>query len=136
MDFVAASQFLSTGQAASLCSVTSDTVLKWVRSGKLQAWRTPGGHCRIHRRALMDFLSERGPRAGKRTCHYCWEFSAKGGAVDDVCRKCLVYRARAARCYVLARALKEQDCAKLVCTMSGDSCDECPFYDEAQKWRG
>ena len=33
-------RFLTTGQAAELCSVTPDTVLKWIRSGRLAAART------------------------------------------------------------------------------------------------
>ena len=40
--------YLSTGKAAKALSVTPDTVLKWIKSGKLDARRTAGGHYRIH----------------------------------------------------------------------------------------
>ena len=37
----------TTGQAARLCSVTPDTVLKWIKAGRIEAQRTAGGHYRI-----------------------------------------------------------------------------------------
>ena len=40
-------RLLTTGQAAKRCSVTADTILKWIRSGYLPAQRTAGGHHRI-----------------------------------------------------------------------------------------
>ena len=42
---------LSTGQAAKLLSVSPDTVLKWVKKGRVFAQKTPGGH---HRLRLED----------------------------------------------------------------------------------
>ena len=36
-------RYLSTGQAAGICSVSPDTILKWIRSGKLPARKTAGG---------------------------------------------------------------------------------------------
>ncbi|MBW1878690.1 MAG: helix-turn-helix domain-containing protein, partial [Deltaproteobacteria bacterium] len=38
---------LSTGQAANLLSVTADTVLKWIKKGKIPATRTAGGPYRV-----------------------------------------------------------------------------------------
>ena len=45
------SNLLTTGQAAKLCSVTPDTILKWLKRGRLNGVRTAGGHYRIERRA-------------------------------------------------------------------------------------
>jgi len=49
-------RLLTTGQAARICSVTADTVLKWIRSGYLPARRTAGGHHRILEKDL-DLVS-------------------------------------------------------------------------------
>jgi excisionase family DNA binding protein len=40
--------YLTTFEAAKLISVTPDSILKWIKSGKLAAFRTPGGHYRIN----------------------------------------------------------------------------------------
>src|SRR5665213_968835 len=45
---------LTTGQIAKYCHVTHRGVLKWVESGKLKAYRTPGNHSRV---SIEDFLS-------------------------------------------------------------------------------
>ena len=44
---------LTTGQIAKYCHVTHRGVLKWVESGKLKAYRTPGKHSRV---SVEDFL--------------------------------------------------------------------------------
>ncbi len=46
-------QPLTTGQIAQYCHVTHRAVLKWVSSGKLKAYRTPGNHSRV---SVEDFL--------------------------------------------------------------------------------
>ena len=126
------SSYLTTGQVAKLCSVTPDTVLKWVQSGKLPASRTPGGHCRIHRVALFEFLSQRTRKESERPYQFCWEFNAKSGEIRSACRSCLVYRSRAARCYELAREVKNSGRVKLLCRTP---CRECEFYQMLQQWR-
>jgi len=50
------SRHLTTGEAAGLCSVKPDTVLKWIKKGQLQAAKTAGGHHRIEYRDLQSFL--------------------------------------------------------------------------------
>lgn len=44
---------LTTGEIAKFCHVTHRGVLKWVASGKLKAYRTPGKHSRVQ---IEDFL--------------------------------------------------------------------------------
>ena len=47
---------LTTGQIAQFCHVTHRAALKWVASGKLKAYRTPGQHSRIDREDFISFL--------------------------------------------------------------------------------
>ena len=53
---------LTTGQAAKLCAVSTDTVLKWIRKGRLKAFRTAGGHCRINRPDLQEWMASDVPQ--------------------------------------------------------------------------
>ena len=46
--------YLTTSQAAKILSVSPDAVLKWARAGKIEAYRTPGGHFRIPKSALSS----------------------------------------------------------------------------------
>jgi excisionase family DNA binding protein len=54
---------LSTGAVARACGVTPDGVLHWIHAGKLPAFRTPGGHFRVRREDLTEFLRASG-------CHH------------------------------------------------------------------
>lgn len=47
---------ISTIQAAQMLGVAVSSVAKWIDEGKLRAGRTPGGHRRIEREDLVDFL--------------------------------------------------------------------------------
>ena len=51
---------LSTITAARLLGVAAASIANWIDSGKLKAGRTPGGHRRIAREELMDFLRRQG----------------------------------------------------------------------------
>lgn len=53
-------RFLTTGDVASYCEVTSAAVLKWIDAGKLPVFTTPGGHYRILRSDFRDFLAQHG----------------------------------------------------------------------------
>lgn len=46
----------TTGEIAGFCHVTINAVKKWIASGKLDAFRTPGGHYRVNREDFMSFL--------------------------------------------------------------------------------
>ncbi|MBF0622123.1 MAG: response regulator [Magnetococcales bacterium] len=50
---------LSPKQVADLLGVSTQAVHKWVASGLLQAWRTPGGHRRITKASVDQLLCER-----------------------------------------------------------------------------
>ena len=49
---------LTTGQIAQFCHVTHRAVLKWVASGKLKAYRTPGNHSRVSIEDFVSFLNQ------------------------------------------------------------------------------
>ncbi|TKJ31830.1 MAG: response regulator [Chloroflexi bacterium B3_Chlor] len=53
-------RFLTTGDIANYCEVTSAAVLRWIDSGKLPVFTTPGGHYRVLRTDFRDFLMRHG----------------------------------------------------------------------------
>jgi excisionase family DNA binding protein len=123
---------LTTSQAAKLLSVSPDTVLKWVKAGKLKSRRTLGGHFRIPASALYGLVPEdsgtgreNGGSRGIVDAHqYCWEFLG-GGEVRPECRECITYRSRAARCYQLKDLPGGMGCLNLMCDTE---CSECDYY--------
>lgn len=50
----------TTHEVAGLCEVTIPGVIRWIKEGKLRAWRTPGGHRRIEPDDLLNFLKKYG----------------------------------------------------------------------------
>ena len=52
-----ARRFFTTSEVARYCEVSNDGVLKWIKSGKLQAFATPGGHYRISAENFRGFLT-------------------------------------------------------------------------------
>lgn len=124
---------LTTGQAAKLCSVTPDTILKWVKKGWLKGGRTAGGHYRLERGELESFVrvsrppeslppqvSDHQPRSLR-----CWEYLSDRGTVKQDCEKCVVYRVRAARCFLMAGLEPDVGHARRFCK---SSCEECVYY--------
>lgn len=51
-------RFFTTSEVARYCAVTNDGVLKWIKSGKLRAFSTPGGHYRISSEDFRAFLNK------------------------------------------------------------------------------
>ena len=51
---------LTTGDVASHCHVSQETVANWIRSGWLKAYKTPGRHRRIRPGDFEEFLVEHG----------------------------------------------------------------------------
>jgi excisionase family DNA binding protein len=49
-------RYYSTSDAAEMCQVTTSSILRWIRGGKLKAALTAGGHHRIDGRDLEVFL--------------------------------------------------------------------------------
>jgi excisionase family DNA binding protein len=51
-------RFFTTSEVARYCAVTNDGVLKWIKSGKLRAFSTPGGHYRVSMDDFRAFLQK------------------------------------------------------------------------------
>lgn len=49
---------LTTAKAAELLGVSIRTAQLWVESGQLPSWKTPGGHRRIPRQAVMELIDD------------------------------------------------------------------------------
>jgi excisionase family DNA binding protein len=119
---------LTTGQVARFCLVTPDTIVNWIKAGRLLARRTAGGQFRVLVDDLRAFLLANGmetdlldARHGK--CVHCWDGpdARRAGPIDgDDCATCLVFRTRAIRCFELRCALisRSEDIA---------ACEGCRF---------
>ena len=53
-------KLLTSHEAGLLIQVNPSTINKWVEQGRIQAFRTPGGHRRIRARDLATFLNDTG----------------------------------------------------------------------------
>ncbi|MBU0984621.1 MAG: excisionase family DNA-binding protein [candidate division Zixibacteria bacterium] len=127
-----AKDYFTTTEAARLLSVSSDTVLKWVRAGKISSYRTPGGHSRIPRDAVATMLPVAGsngatvlPQLTEPEYQYCWNFYASEGKIGDDCRNCVAYKSRAHRCYEMRDIPEQFGTLKLHCHAS---CTSCEYY--------
>lgn len=52
--------YLTAGQAARHCQVSIPALKRWVRDGRLPAFKTPGGHYRIDVNEFQRFLQQHG----------------------------------------------------------------------------
>jgi excisionase family DNA binding protein len=139
---------LTTGQAAKLCAVTPDTVLKWIKKGRLAATRTAGGHYRVALPDLEPFMAGFGQQPVERSATValqpipsqdgtkdesdevpCWEFLSDDGEVREACRQCVVYRVRATRCFLMAGLDSDVGHSHEFCE---GSCEDCVYYRRIQ----
>jgi excisionase family DNA binding protein len=49
-------EYISVGFIAKHCGVSNTTVLRWINARQLTAFKLPGGHFRIERNDLSEFL--------------------------------------------------------------------------------
>jgi len=125
-------EYYTTTEAARLLAVSADTVLKWVRAGKINFYRTPGGHSRIPR-AAVDMLLPGWPeqmresdwKATEIVYQYCWNFYADQGTITEECQNCVAYKSRALRCYEMRDIPEQYGPLKLHCQ---SNCTECEYY--------
>jgi len=121
---------LTTGKAARLCSVKPDTVLKWIKNGRLPARRTAGGHYRVEERDLAQLVckdhkhdqvwEDRAVLCSRPM--RCWEYMNHGPGTE--CQDCVVYRVRATWCFRMANLCSDAH-QKRFCA---GECQECPYY--------
>ncbi|MEK7232890.1 MAG: response regulator [Elusimicrobiota bacterium] len=48
----------TTHDIGRFCDVYPSSVANWINSGKIKSYQTPGGHHRVSRKNLLDFLAE------------------------------------------------------------------------------
>lgn len=122
-------EYLTTFEAAKIMSVTPDAVLKWIKSGILEARRTPGGHHRISKKSIEDLLEKNQkiqPSPEKqKSFPYCWEFNSQQKICNGECEECLVYKISAKGCYKIFNFPDDYGHLKLKCE---SSCEECNYY--------
>ncbi|MGQ9509900.1 MAG: response regulator [Thermodesulfobacteriota bacterium] len=53
-------EILTVSQASKYCKVSPKTIINWIEAGHLKAYKTVGGHRRIKKEDLDQFLKERG----------------------------------------------------------------------------
>jgi len=51
-------EFISVGFIAKGCGVSNTTVLRWIKTGRLPAFRLPSGHYRIEKNEFSQFLTK------------------------------------------------------------------------------
>ena len=124
--------WLTTGQAAELCSVTPATVLNWIRKGRLAGGRTAGGHYRLPRAAVESLLNESRRPVGQAAASsrsrqplHCWEYFSDGTEVRPECRRCPVHAVRASWCFQVARLDPDLGVGGPLCPTT---CAECAYY--------
>jgi excisionase family DNA binding protein len=108
--------------------VTADTVLKWIKKGKIPATRTAGGHYRVlwsDVQRLRDGTLRPSPEPEDGESVYCWEFHAAGNGVAETCISCIVYRAHALHCFELSGVPLPEGRAGTFCSTS---CLDCAYY--------
>ena len=129
-------EMVSTGAAARLCSVTPDTVLKWIKKDRIRAVKTPGGHYRIDKKELKPYLSGLGQDDAPavepvpKAISYCWEYHADNGQIRDSCRECMVFRSKAEKCYLMAEMGEKAGHARTFCQKGCRACDYLQFVND------
>ena len=53
-------EVLTVFQASKHCNVSPKTIINWIESGHIDAYKTVGGHRRIKRADLMEFMKKQG----------------------------------------------------------------------------
>ncbi|MBW2623179.1 MAG: helix-turn-helix domain-containing protein [Deltaproteobacteria bacterium] len=128
--------YFTTHDIALMLNVTRVTVRNWIIKGRLDATTTPGGHRRISRQELVRFMEDNNydpeiireyELTRRKRFVYCWEYHHKGfvnlGHMHQ-CSDCVVYSARAQRCYALR---KQGGHMKVHCV---STCDDCGYFNK------
>ncbi|MFH1434076.1 MAG: helix-turn-helix domain-containing protein [Pseudomonadota bacterium] len=130
--------YLSTGQASKLLSVTSDTILKWIKHGRIKAVRTPGGHYRVPEIDIRELVNRTLDKAAPNTVRlkdrdllYCWEFFARKGKPKDECGSCLVLRAQALKCFEMSHLSAAEGFHG---TAAITACERCSYFRYQLGW--
>lgn len=128
--------YYSTVDVARLCNVTRSSIINWTKKGILKSRRTPGGHRRIYKDDLFDFINTYGigidsikdekfiKEAGVVRC---WEFHGflKGASTHN-CKRCVVFLSDTKKCYTLRKNIGHK---KIFCKTT---CLNCEYYEKVR----
>ena len=119
---------ISTGQAAKLCGVQPDTILKWIKRKKIEASKTAGGHYRIPKEEINPYIIEDQEiiTDNSESIHYCWEYHSESETPSESCRSCIIFRSKAEKCYLMAGLGKVAGYTQKYCK---NSCYECEYFN-------
>ena len=53
-------EILTVYKASKYCNVSPKTIINWIEAGHIKAYKTVGGHRRIRREDLIDFMKKQG----------------------------------------------------------------------------
>lgn len=103
-------EYLTTTQAAKILKVSRFSVLNWVKQGKLRAISTHGGHQRIPKKAIIEFLQKSGMSDDNleivnpdNAQVRCWKAKEVQESGSHKCADCLVFREQINRCFLTVR---------------------------------
>jgi excisionase family DNA binding protein len=71
---------LTTAEAAQLLGISTRTAQLWVESGQLPSWKTPGGHRRIPREAVLHLIEPPAQQPGVRAHAIIFAGEGRGDA--------------------------------------------------------
>jgi excisionase family DNA binding protein len=129
-----ARNYFTTNDIARMCNVTRQTAINWIKSRKLKANFTPGGHRRVLEEDLIAFFKENRmdpaiietyENEHRKTVPPCWEYFSMGFTSRSSrhdCERCLIKEARAQRCFAIARALPPEEMA------CQPDCGQCSYF--------
>jgi|Deesub1362B_J571_1020462.scaffolds.fasta_scaffold15581_2 excisionase family DNA binding protein len=114
-----AKYYFTTNDIAQMCNVTRQTVINWIKTGKLRASLTPGGHRRVMREELISFFKNNEMNLSiiqdyeeryRKKIPTCWEYFSMGfvgRSSSHECDRCPIKKAQALRCFVLVEYLRK-----------------------------
>ena len=133
-------EVFTTGDVASICKCSHDTVKRWLESEQLPGHRlTPHGQWRILPKDLAEFMERHGipideearailglPEPVVKEYVYCWEFHKRNKSHPAMegngCEDCLVFKTKAKDCFILR---KQAEPEQVRCRTP---CEECDYY--------
>jgi excisionase family DNA binding protein len=120
-------EYLTTTQAAKLLKVSRFSVLNWVKQGKLRSIATHGGHQRIPKKTIIDFLRRNGMSDDGHVVDNsdkvqvrCWQAKEAQASGHHRCADCLVFKEQINRCFLTIRTFGNQ---KIQCNTDCLNCD-------------
>ena len=139
-DTVKQKRILTTGDVATICKCSHDTVKRWLESEQLPGHRLPPqGQWRILPTDLQEFMERHGiPIDAEASAVlgvaepvpadfvYCWQFlkrdATRSPAEGEKCEDCLVFKTKAKDCFVLRQQAGSE---QILCQ---GPCEECGYY--------